>query len=870
MSSFTKYLSKFTKDISDPKSLTHLAFNGGKYNVPNECYNEFYETYYKFLMKGEDMYIIEKVNEKTKVGFFLDIEVPKYVDYKLKKNDIKIIIEETNKCIVNMFENSNTEYLITRRNDRYHINYYNVIVNSLNTQRLSKYIISSLPTEMKKLIDTSVYRNGLRLFGSKKSENDIKKEKENFEDDISTYSSKYEIYDIETNSLYDIKDTTFDDFMKLVIRRPNDVKLLVVKDTYKEVISVSEQVKPCCNIENTKITKEISELLLFIKTNNDKYLSDYNLSIHKVTATQNTQGLYCHYVSIDDHLCPFVCREHRRPQSPIYVEISINGIFVKCYDEDCLRRKYPDDGFPLPENFEDTYPELYMSMTSKYWKSDITVTADIKQLMEDSLSGSHYKIAKVIYNIYKTRFRIDDIKNPDWYEFDGSRWNKTHIMNILISEELQRYYKAIKISDVGAGTEDTKVSIMRNSLIDSIIGKLENVTFKKNIMTEMHYLFKSLEPNFMSKLDANPYLMGFKNGVYDLENQVFRNGQHKDYITLSTGYDYLEYDENLEEVKDIYKFLRQIMPNKNVLEYLLKILGRSLLGVCDEKFYIFTGLSGANGKSTLVNFLEYTLGDYMTSADVSLLTNTRALSSSASPDVIRLKGKRMVDFAEPESNDTIKVGIIKAFSGGDSIIARELYKAPVSFKLQASMILCTNDLPAISSIDGGIIRRLRILDFTSRFCDNPVKPNEFKIDPTIKTKIKNWRPFFMSILIHYYKIHEDEIKNTGKIEEPNEVKIATNKYKADNDKFNDYFNECVNETDGSFENIKNIYNHFMKWWANIYNTKTPDMKELKKSLKIKFGEEIERKNSNGVKQIGFFIKLTDNIIDDFVEDNDTY
>lgn len=880
MSTFTQYLQKFTKDTGDSKSLTHLAFRGkGRYKVPNEDYDDFYKKYFKGLMENENLYIIEKVNENTKFAFFLDIEVPKTVVYKITQSDIKDIIIKSQECIENMFVDADASLQITKRNDNYHVNFYNVIVNSLLAQRLAKFIISCLPQELKKLIDTSVYRTGLRLFGSKKSEGEIAKEKANFDGDLDDYSSVYELYNLDDNELYYIQDTTFSDFMKLVIRRKEDSVILQVKESFKENTQVTNsEITPenLRGVENQNITNDITNLLKDLKEKYDEHLLDYNFGISKVVAARNKSGVYCHYVTLNDRACPFVGREHRRASSPIYVEISINGVFIKCYDQDCLKRRYPDEGFKLPDNFENTYPELYISMTSRYWKSDIQISPEIKHLLEESLSGSHYKIAKVIYNIYKTRFRIDDIRSPDWYEFDGVRWSKTHIMNILISEDLQRYYKGIKVNSKVDEEDDEeegndKISSMRNLLIDTIIGKLENVSFKKNIMSEMHFLFKSLEPRFIEKLDGNPYLLGFKNGVYDLKNNIFRKGDSNDYLTLSTGYDYIDYQDSVE-VREIYEFLSKIVPNKKVLEYLLKVLGRSLLGINDEKFYIFTGLSGANGKSTLINFLEYTLGDYMTAADVSLLTNNRALSSSASPDVIRLKGRRLVSFAEPEYGDNLKAGIIKAFSGGDSIIARELYKAPVSFKLQASMFMCCNDLPSINSVDGGATRRLRIIEFKSRFCDNPTKPNEFKIDPTIKEKIKGWRPYFMSILIHYYKLYQEEFDKYGKIDEPEDVKIATNKYKADNDKFDEYISESIEEDTSSFETLKNIYNNFIRWWSSNYpTTKTPEIKELRKSLKIKFGQEVEKRNSHGIKQIGFNIILHDKmLIDDLDEQKDDY
>lgn len=50
-------------------------------------------------------------------------------------------------------------------------------------------------------------------------------------------------------------------------------------------------------------------------------------------------------------------------------------------------------------------------------------------------------------------------------------------------------------------------------------------------------------------------------------------------------------------------FLEKIIADPKVREYLLYTLARSLEGIPDEKFYIWTGSSGANGKSTLISLL---------------------------------------------------------------------------------------------------------------------------------------------------------------------------------------------------------------------------------------------------------------------------
>lgn len=869
MTSFSKYILQFTKNVDEKQ--THLSFNKGKYNVPDEKYDEFYKKYYQTISdknnsERESLYLIEKVYNSI-FAYFIDLDIK---DQDIDDLDIEDVINVAKETIAKMFQIDNNksilEYIVSKRitevGSNYHINFYNLIVNNITGKRLTSTILENktiLSGNLKSCIDLSVYRTGLRLLGSKKFNG--KKQLDVCSSDI------YKIYDLKSKKFFELEDTTYDQFMKTIVKRKSNITLTLLKENLdvKQNVKHDDKKIPIKGINNDKIVIELTQLLNKLKMTND-ILQDFDVSIQRIYASQNKMGLFCYYVSINGKYCPFKDRDHSRPVSPIYFEISTTGIYLKCYDEECIRRRFPENGFPLPDNFEKEYSQIYLSMTTKYWRSEITITDEIRHYLEASLSGSHYSIAKAVFCIYKDRFRVDDIKNTEWYEFDSIRWRRSHLMNILISEELPKYYRGIKISDTSIQTKDLQDFLvnndkidanLRNQMVDNIISKLENVSFKNNILSQITYLFKTHDEDFYKNLDSKTYLLAFKNGVFDFKQKEFRKGTQDDYITFSTGYDWIDYDEQNQQVQEIYNFLQKIIPNKRVLEYTLKVLGKSLIGIPDERFYIWTGLSGANGKSTLVNFLENTLGDYITSVDVSLLTNKRGNASNATPDVVRLRGKRIFTFQEPEHDDKLRTGILKQYTGGDTIVARELFKAPISFKLQGTMIMCCNDLPAVTSIDGGTWRRIRVVEFKSRFCDNPVKENEFKIDPTIKTKIKEWRPYFMSILIHwYYKFLEQGMN------EPDEVKQATAKYKVDNDKFNEFFDAVLEECSDHFETNKNIYSHFSSWWSNNYpNSKIPEIRDLRRAMKIKFGNEKENV-INGFVNYGFNIKIKQTLTDD--------
>uniref|UniRef100_A0A6C0H6Y1 SF3 helicase domain-containing protein n=1 Tax=viral metagenome TaxID=1070528 RepID=A0A6C0H6Y1_9ZZZZ len=864
---FGKFIFDFVKDTE--RYQTHLSFNKGKYNVPDTKYDEFYCKYYEAMKSSEELYLIEKVYN-SKFRFFLDIDLPKrdVPMSALSDSHITIIVDAAIQAINDIFSSKSgfvTENVISKRQDKYHINFCNLVVDSVTAKtvcdEMCKLLSEHSDTEaqaLTKCIDISVYRTGLRLLGSRKG--NMKKGKGN-----EVESEVYRIYNIQSGQLLRLADTDFDTFMKTVVRVKADTEKTALSDKYNSILVKAQDASGKAPIvkgiesNGTAVSKEIVELLQELKMTNE-CLSGYNMEIERIYATQNKMGMFCYYVSIKQKHCPFKDREHQRPTCPVYLEISVSGVYVKCYDQDCLRRRFPEGGIRLPEDFQTRFVQMYLSMSTKYWTTEVTLTEPIKRCLEESLTGSHYQIAKTAFTIYKSRFRVDDVKNTAWYEYDGVRWNKSHLMNILISEELPKYYRGIKISDTSVMNKnsnlqeflvnDEKIDAnLRNQMVDNIINKLENVNFKNNVLAQVCYLFKTYDSDFYKNLDENPYLVGFKNGIYDFKQNAFRASVQSDYITFSTGYDYVEYDESNQQVQEIYDFLSKIITNKQVREYLLKVLGKSLVGIPDEKFYIWTGLSGANGKSTLVNFLEHTLGDYTTSVDVSLLTNRRANASNASPDIIRLRGRRIFTFQEPEHDDKLRTGILKQYTGGDTIVARELFKAPVTFKLQGTMIMCCNDLPAVSSIDGGTWRRIRVVEFKSRFCENPVKENEFKINPGIKSKIKEWRPYFMSILIHWYNKYLYEGLN-----EPDEVKKATAKYKVDNDKFNEFFDQCLEESQ-HFETNKSIYGNFQLWWNSNYpNTKVPDNRELRRAMKIKYGNEREQ-SLGGTVHYGFNVKV---------------
>jgi phage/plasmid-associated DNA primase len=155
---------------------------------------------------------------------------------------------------------------------------------------------------------------------------------------------------------------------------------------------------------------------------------------------------------------------------------------------------------------------------------------------------------------------------------------------------------------------------------------------------------------------------------------------------------------------------------------------------------------------------------------------------------------------------------MKELSGGDRIMTRGLFKDPVEFKPQFKMIMTCNELPEVPSDDGGTWRRIRVIDFSSKFTEepDPNKPNEFKMDVELGEKFEKWADTFMSMLIDNHK--NSDIRN---IYEPKEVKLATEIYKKNNDIIGQYVDESFEKDQASNDRViyPAIFNDFRLWMS---------------------------------------------------------
>jgi len=470
------------------------------------------------------------------------------------------------------------------------------------------------------------------------------------------------------------------------------------------------------------------------------------------------------------------------------------------------------------------------------------------------LNGTHFDIATVLFQKYDHEFTCASIQNRVWYRFCSPIWKKSEDgveLRARISDEIVGDYdrmarewlsKSVECAD----GDEAKNHRKKVDQIMKLISRLKQAPFKGNIMRECMDMF--YDAGFNSRLDSDPYLIAFSNGVFDVRDHVFRAGRPDDYISLQMPIPYrTDLSMDHPEVMVVRDFIEKIFPDKSLRDYFLDVNSEVFIGGNNRKIVQLWSGDGDNGKSVTQALFEKMLGPYSIKFPTSLIVGKRALSNSACPELVRAgHGVRMAMLQEPDQRDVINIGILKELSGNDSYYARGLYREGEEIQPMFKLVLVCNEPPKLEYSDRATWNRIRVLPFEATFTDDaPEDPNEqllhkkFPKDKHFADKIPSMAEAFAWFLLDHLRTRPPNR------EEPHKVLIATSNYQKKNDMMSQFIDDCVAETDqASVVSIEQLYQIFREWIRdNMPNTKVPDRYELCKYLERKWGDPVKNKGS---------------------------
>jgi len=913
---------------TNEKPITHTSMNGGKWHIPDKFIQSFYKKIVKYIIKpGDNRQLVERMGDLHPLVIDIDIKYDQEFNERQYTKDTVFQIVSflwlNLSGLLDISENkefgeiwvmeketpypckTNKKY---KTKDGIHIVFPNIIIQK------SSY---------RKIMDILKEQNAVKTIFEETCSNPPSNEEDTLLDgcfsgwqpygcskDGESYYKVTEVYRSEDN--INLEPVTEEIFQELYTNSLTIMKKLSMVGHTEENIRYSEELK--CILDNrlkNTTSNDNSGMTNNIYGGANAYYVDHNDIINPYEIVENNEkelikGLVSclsveRYTEYSKWLSVGMCLHNIDPNNfDMWCEFSKQDSSYDYNECDNKWKSFKNDHGGAKLGKGSLYHWAKCDNNGKYYE---VMTEYLKSKIERSISegpDAHHLLALVISKYFENQYVCVDI-NEDWYWFNGVRWKKTmkaHKLKQCIHDDIYKIYQEYgdkydkmandlkkHLDDGGDGDLDDvekyrkksdKCSTFRKKLyqepyVTTIIGALKHIFYKEGIMEEF---------------DTNNNLIGFENGIYDLQHNVFREGRPEDNITLSTkiilpingsmkpGENQESYrkrsipdtaipleslNTRVSEMKnfgildsDMRAFISQIIPNEEVRDYTMRMISSCLSGENrEESFNIWTG-SGGNGKSKLVELIGLALGEYACNLPVALLTQKRKASGAASPEMARTRGKRFVVMQEPDVNETLNVGEMKEITGNDKIQARGLYKEPFEFTPQFKLFLMCNQLPVVPSDDDGTWRRLRATPFVSRFVkgeDVDIKLNRYPIDKTLKQKLPYWIVPFMLTLLEEW----EEYDKNGIIV-PAAVTDKTSEYRNANDLIGQWINDCCAQVENTVDGVNeyapgefdNLYAEFKEWCSSQEEKNPPEKKGVKEALKkwqasSKFGLSIGKK-----------------------------
>jgi hypothetical protein len=380
------------------------------------------------------------------------------------------------------------------------------------------------------------------------------------------------------------------------------------------------------------------------------------------------------------------------------------------------------------------------------------------------------------------------------FVYHNNRWyNETdhkqqHRLIRYISEDLYDTIQGKIDADTSLEDKD-KAKLLKLLRIHTSSGNKMN-----DVVKHILSIAKETETDF----NSNPFLLGFNNGVYDLQADEFRPYQYDDYITMTAKYDYVapDYDdpEQAEARKELIKIFETIQPDDEQRLLYLQILASGLDGRAYQKLFLFNG-QGGNGKGLTGSLMDTILGDYYHQPGNGILKDVEK-ANTPSPDMINLKGKRYINFKEVQGE--VKVAMLRNLTGGGKFAGRYLNQNPEHFTMSGTFCMEFNVAP---DLDGkpqqADYRRLVDIPFPVNFTDNPLKIDQViggvqyrKANPYYETQgfLQKSRLVFLDMLLGVYAKFKDG-ENGIIFTIPESIRLRTEAFMENQNLFHKVFNE---------------------------------------------------------------------------------
>lgn len=465
---------------------------------------------------------------------------------------------------------------------------------------------------------------------------------------------------------------------------------------------------------------------------------------------------------------------------------------------------------------------------------------------ESLLNGltKRFKDDNIVWTIkqHNTELRkyLDEIKVEEKDSFMGNDIEEVsnHILETILKDKIMRTELGlILLTDTQIEKDEKEIDRDLYSIISKQDYNITEEKFKDEYriikvstiptkIKELVYSIKAKAPKdnkFLNNVwNETKGRLYFKNGYYNFVEGKFIKGQFnrtpikidRDYNDVIALEDYNNLYNNILYPIFSIKNPEQDKTRVQLMEYFLYRISRIMAGhIEDKKWVLLEGLRNS-GKGVLTLLLENAFERY-----VKITNSGNFIFKENSTDEAK-KQSWMIDYQflrlaftqeitinkQSKTSNKVDGNMIKKFcSGGDSIEARKNHQDEYQFKIQASLMICCNDMPEITPNDtkefcDEFQMKSKFLTAEQQLTEKKINTYEYYLaDDKVKEYVKETKYIdaFIQLLVDAYKtpVKYPEVlrANIEEVKEESDYEKLLNKFIITKEKKNFISNEDLRD-----------------------------------------------------------------------------
>lgn len=326
--------------------------------------------------------------------------------------------------------------------------------------------------------------------------------------------------------------------------------------------------------------------------------------------------------------------------------------------------------------------------------------------------------------------------------------------------------------------------------------------------------------------DAEPHEFNVPDGVIDLRNGSLTARDTDQYFTRCAtvspafGAPRPTWDRFLLDV---------FCDDAEMVEFVQRMVGYMLTGDRREQKIFFLQGVGANGKSTLVDFVSSLAGSYTIKLPAHVLMHSQLQGHPT--ELAQLRGKRLAVSSEIEEGQHWAESRIKELTGDETLTARFMRQDFFEFRQGQKHLVVGNHKPRLRGGDAAIARRFVLVPFPAKFAGD-------KRDPNMLAKLRDESEAVLAWAI------EGAIKwYASGLAIPGSVTAASQAYMEENDDLSAWIEENCVLLAGVKTQSTPLYGNYVSW-LKTRGQHAPAIKTWGDRMSVVTG--IERRKSHGV------------------------